>query len=253
MENYIVIDSVKTCYNVVGSGFNVVLLHGWGANKEIFKNLQSKLAYTHRTYSLDIPGFGKSDQPKSVWGTLEYSIFLRKFLERLAISNPILIAHSFGGRIVIQTCSRGYHAEKIVLIASAGIKPIRSIKYYIKIYGYKIIKHTIKILFVGNYSNSLISLLRKKIGSQDYKNANLHMKKILSKVVNEDMTSILHKIGAPTLLVWGNWDKATPLRDAKIMEKHIPNSKLIVIPNSSHYVFLERPYTFFSIVKSFIA
>lgn len=78
------------------------------------------------------------------------------------------------------------------------------------------------------------------------------MRAILSKVVNEDLTDKLHLIKSPTLLVWGENDTATPLRDAKIMEREIPDAGLVSFPGCGHYSFLDNPRQFAAVLRSFI-
>ena len=77
------------------------------------------------------------------------------------------------------------------------------------------------------------------------------MRAILSKVVNEDLTPLLPKIKAPTLLFWGNMDTATPLSDAKKMEKLIPDAGLVVAHGTGHFSFLENPGLFTAVMKNF--
>jgi len=55
------------------------------------------------------------------------------------------------------------------------------------------------------------------------------MRKILVKVVNEDLRPLLKDIKAPTLLIWGDKDTATPLYMGKIMEEEIPDSGLVIL------------------------
>ncbi len=78
------------------------------------------------------------------------------------------------------------------------------------------------------------------------------MRAILSKVVNEDLKSVMPSIKAETLLVWGENDTATPLSDAKYMEKHIPNAGLVSFPGCGHYSFLDNPYQFAAVLRSFL-
>lgn len=77
------------------------------------------------------------------------------------------------------------------------------------------------------------------------------MRAILSKVVNEDLTPLLPKIKAPTLLFWGNLDTATPLSDAKTMEKQIPDAGLVIAHGTGHFSFLENAGLFASVMKNF--
>ena len=78
------------------------------------------------------------------------------------------------------------------------------------------------------------------------------MKKCLVMAVNEDQRESLPKIRQETLLVWGDLDDATPIRDAKLMEEMIPNAGLVVLEGTGHYSFLEKPVQFRGIIRSFL-
>ena len=54
------------------------------------------------------------------------------------------------------------------------------------------------------------------------------------------------------LLFWGENDTATPLRDARIMEKKIPDAGLVVVEGGSHFSFLDNPSLFRAVTDSFL-
>ena len=70
-------------------------------------------------------------------------------------------------------------------------------------------------------SGIVLTPWRKRKASADYASASPRMRSILSRVVNEDLCHMMPQIKAPTLLVWGEDDTATPMADAKRMEKLI--------------------------------
>ena len=98
---------------------------------------------------------------------------------------------------------------------------------------------------------NMLEKLRVKFGSADYAAASPMMRQCLVKAVNEDLSHLLPGIKAPTLLVWGDKDTATPLADAQKMEKEIPNAGLAVIPGTGHFSFVENPYLFGRIMASY--
>ena len=59
-------------------------------------------------------------------------------------------------------------------------------------------------------------------------------------------------VKAPALLVWGENDTATPLRDAKLMNRLIPDSGLVSFPGCGHYSFLDNPVQFRAVLQSFL-
>lgn len=236
--------------NVAGEGFPVLLLHGWGCSNEIFKQIQAVLATSYKTYNFDFPGFGKSDEPTEVWGTEEYTRMVEQFVKENHIERPALVGHSFGGRISIIFASRN-ETSRVVLVDAAGIKPKRPFKYYWKVYTFKTMKWLCNTFLPKKTAQAIIDKRRKGAGSSDYNNASPKMRAILSKVVNEDLTPLLPKIKAPTLLFWGNMDTATPLSDAKKMEKLIPDAGLVVAHGTGHFSFLENPGLFTAVMKNF--
>lgn len=92
-----------------------------------------------------LPRFGKSQEPPYVWGIEEYTQAVEHFFKSEQIDNPILLGHSFGGRVGILLASRN-KVKKLILVDAAGIKPRRSLAYYFKVYTYKIIKHALPVL-----------------------------------------------------------------------------------------------------------
>lgn len=78
------------------------------------------------------------------------------------------------------------------------------------------------------------------------------MRKVMVKVVNSDLRSEMPKIKAPTLLIWGEEDTATPMRDAKIMHKLIPGSGIVTFPGAGHFSFIDNPYQSAAVVRRFI-
>ncbi len=78
------------------------------------------------------------------------------------------------------------------------------------------------------------------------------MRAVMSKCVNEDLKKVMPDISASTLLVWGDNDTATPLSDAKTMEKLIPDAGLVSFPGCGHYSFLDNARQFAAILSSFL-
>ena len=243
-------NNLKVNIDTKGNGDPVFLLHGWGCSHDVFKGIQDVLATEYTTYNFDFPGFGNSDEPDTVWGVEEYTRMVECFAKDNGIKNPALIGHSFGGRVSILFSSRN-ETSRVVLVDAAGIKPKRSFGYYRKVYTFKFLKWLCNTFLPKSVAHSIIEKRRKGAGSSDYNNASPKMRAILSKVVNEDLTSLLPEIKAPTLLFWGNMDTATPLSDAKLMEKLIPNAGLVVAHGTGHFSFLENSGLFTAVIKNF--
>ena len=113
-------------------------------------------------------------------------------------------------------------------------------------------KHIVLALYGKEKGEAVLNKIRAKKGSSDYSNSTPKMRAILSKVVNEDLKHVMPSIKCPTLLVWGENDTATPIGDAKIMEKLIPDAGLVAFPNAGHYSFLDNAYQYQAVLRSFL-
>lgn len=244
------IDGKKINYETYGEGNPVIILHGWLTDLTTMEILTKYLSKNFKVYAVDIIGFGKSELPDKPYHTDDFGNFLEQFVKQLKIEKPILIGHSNGGKTIINAVGRGLvQPNKIILIDSTGIKPKRNIKYYIKIYTYKIAKKIIKILPNGEQKREK---LLGKFGSADYKNSPEVLRKTMSNILNEDQKEKMKNIKVPTLLIWGTNDTATPLSDAKIMEKIIPDAGIVEIKGAGHYSYLENPAQVFSVLDVFL-
>ena len=115
------IQDVNINYIQYGKGKDILLLHGWGQNIEMMKPVGDNFSDRFRITILDFPGFGKSEEPKEPWDIEKYSIMLEKFVKAVNIKKPIVIGHSFGGRVAIRYSARN-PIEKLVLFGSPCIR-----------------------------------------------------------------------------------------------------------------------------------
>ena len=236
------IRNINLNYIQYGSGSDVVLLHGWGQNIAMMKPIGDRLQKNHRITILDFPGFGESEEPKTALTVYDYCEILEELLKKLKVKKPVIMGHSFGGRIAIIYASRN-EVEKVVLFGSPCIR--KEVKPNLKL---RMLKSLKKIPGI----NKLEGFAKNHMGSRDYKNASEIMKKILVNVVNEDLSECAKKINVPTLLIWGDRDTEAPVEDAKELEKIIPDAGLIVLPNSTHYAYLENLPQVINILNNFL-
>ncbi len=244
------IDGIRLHYQEIGQGLPVLLLHGWGSNVDSFRYLEKHLSSNFKVIALDLPGFGKSEPPLAAWNLSNYVEVVKSFIQQLDIKNPAVVGHSFGGRIAICLGSQGL-LSKLILAGSAGVRPRRKLQYYLKVYSYKLAKNLLQI-FPKNQRLLLLEKLQQRFGSSDYRNASPILRQTLVNVVNEDLSAFLPHIKVPTLLIWGENDLDTPLYQAKVMEKNIPDVGLVVIKRAGHYSFLDKPRDFNLIADHFL-
>ena len=237
------IEGLKINYLDYGNpkGKPIVLLHGWGQNIEMMQMLGEPFKKDYRIIILDFPGFGLSEEPKEVMDVGDYTSLVEKFLNKLKVKNPILIGHSFGGRVSVKYASKN-EVDKVVLLSPAlrghdkkGLKT-------------KVLKALKKVPVIKN----LEGWAKNHIGSRDYKAASPIMKQVLVKTVNEDLSSDAKKITAPVILIYGDLDSEVPMEDTKEYERLIPDCGLILYEGCTHYAYLERLQQTINIINNFI-
>jgi pimeloyl-ACP methyl ester carboxylesterase len=162
-------------------------------------------------------------------------------VDKLGMEEVDLLGHSFGGRIAIRiTATQPERIHSLILIDSAGIR------HYEAGWRFRFITCLTKLgkPIILRLPNPLRARVRwrfyQAINSTDYLTAG-RLSETYNKVVSEDLEPALPQIRVPTLLLWGEKDHETPLRDGRVMVSRIPNAKLVILPGAGHFSFLDRP------------
>jgi pimeloyl-ACP methyl ester carboxylesterase len=204
----------------------LVILHGWQSKIERWKPLETELSKNFKVFLPVLPGFGVDKiTSKNGWSLNDYCNWLNKFLKKNKISKPVLIGHSFGGRIAIKYASSNSQLYKLVLIASAGLKN-KSIKKAAGFYLAKMGNLLFSLPLLEKLKKPLQWFLYKALREHDYYQADEFQKKTMVRIVEEDLEKYLKCINLPSLIIWGTLDRLTPFWQAKILSKKIKNSIL---------------------------
>lgn len=246
-------------YEKTGEGKPLVILHGWGSSKRVMMPVAQNLSHLRTNYVLDLPGFGDSPEPSRSWSIDDYADAVQAFIESLDEDKVDVLVHSFGGRIILKLCARDFgktQIDKVLITGGAGMKPKRSMKFYIRKYTAKFLKAPFMIL-PGSLREKTLGWLRstslwKSLGSSDYSKLSGVMRETFVKSVSEYLESSLPDIPHEVLLLWGRNDDATPVYQGERIEKGIENAALVIIEDAGHYAFLDKPKQFASIAEAFL-
>lgn len=220
---------------------DILLLHGWGQNIEMMRPIGDRLEEKYRITILDFPGFGESDEPKEAWCIDDYVEVVEQLLKKLNVKKPVIMGHSFGGRVAIKYTAN-HPTSKLILFGSPCIRTKEVLTLKVKV---------LKKLKTLPGMNQLGEKMKKYIGSRDYKAASPIMRQTLVNTVNEDLSSSAKKIKVETLLIWGVDDTEAPLEDAKKLEMIMEDAALITLPGT-HYAYLENLYQVVTIITAFL-
>lgn len=249
-----VADTPVAAARVVGSGSDVVLIHGWGSRGDLWGPIVDCLAHSHRVTVVDLPGFGGTAPPPTAWGVDDYANWLANLLDQRGIGRASLVGHSFGGSVAAVIAVRSpERVYRLVLTDSAGIRaPQRwSVRWRVRVY-----RMLRRLAAQPGVPASVQAWARRRAearGSVDYRAAIGTMRASFVRIVNEDLRDRFAKIRVPVLLVWGERDQDTPLSDARLMERLIPDAGLVVFPGAGHFAYAEQPQRFCRVVTVFLA
>ncbi|OGE30701.1 hypothetical protein A3C59_03225 [Candidatus Daviesbacteria bacterium RIFCSPHIGHO2_02_FULL_36_13] len=204
----------------------ILVLHGWTYSTEKWDPFMDIISSKTDVELLKIPGL--TEKLEAVWNLDNYVEWLKT---KIGDSKVILIGHSNGGRISLAFANKyPEKVSKLILIDSAGIYhnelPIRLKRLVFKIIaklGKKIIN-----------SEKLRKILYKLSREGDYENASPTVKKTMLNLITTDISFLLPEIKIPTLIIWGENDNTTPLKDGALMHKLIRGSKLKIISGARH-------------------
>ena len=224
---------------------SIIILHGWGSSKEKWKKVKENLEREGIEVIIpDIPGFLKETELQKPWALQDYLKWFCEFSKDK--EKFFLLGHSFGGRISIKFAQKFPEKLKgLILVSAAGIKKKKRIISYF-------VPFLKKFWFLPGY-NLLRKLFYKfVIRRSDYFQASNVMKETLKQVIQEDLTADLSQIKIKTLIIWGEKDKITPIKDAFLMKEKIQGSKLEILKKTTHTPYLECPDVLSQKIVNFI-
>ncbi len=248
----VVIDGLLTNYQKQGSGKKcVLLLHGWGDSLTTFSDLSNNLEKTYTVYSLDLPGFGQSQIPDESWSLDNYGHFIHNFLDKLGVHELLgVVGHSNGGAVAIRSISmQAFEPKKLVLLSASGIRNSQPVRRLIL----KVIAKTGKVATFWLPRRYKRKLQKKLYGVAASDMLVVpHMKETYKITVRQDVQQDAKHVQQPTLLIYGDSDKATPPEFGRIYKKLMTNAKLEIVDNAEHFVHHDQPEIVTKLIEEFL-
>jgi pimeloyl-ACP methyl ester carboxylesterase len=243
----------RAALEVRGDGRPLLLLHGWGVSSELFDPILDALEQGRRLIVPDLPGFGATTEPDTPWSVHDYAAWCVALLDRLGVERCDLIGHSNGGRIgIVMAATYPGRIERMVLTASAGIRPRQTLRGAARVRSYKALRMVERSGLLPKAVRQAARRRAEQRGSADYRAVSGVMRGTLVRIVNEDLTRDLPNLHLPVLLIWGDKDAETPIADGQLMERLIPDAGLVVFEGAGHYAYLEQAARFCRIVEVFL-
>lgn len=206
----------------------VLALHGWARSGDDF----ARVVAGTDALAVHLPGFGRTPEPPSAWGSVEYADHLAETLRAAdgAVATPlVVVGHSFGGRVAVRLAAR--HPELVRALVLTGVPLVRATPPPQPRWTLRVAK---RLRAAGLLPASVVERLRRRGGSADYNAAQGVMRDVLVRVVSEDYREDLARVAVPVDMVWGEADDAAPLAGVRLAADLLPDARLEVVPGAGH-------------------
>ena len=215
-------------------------MHGYLSSKEAFASQTAYFAKHYRVTALDFLGQGQSGELKTAFSVADYAEWTAQVLAALGVCSPVVVAHSFGCRVIIKMVALGLIAPtKIILTGPAGVVLPRGAIYRLKVGVYRLVRRVAPRFAESHF------------GSKEYRTLSPVMRESYKKIVNEDLRGDAEKVACPVLILEGREDRVTPMREAEAYLKVMQNARLSVL-EGGHFAFAEHPVAFNILVEEFL-
>ena len=242
-------------FNVVylegGQGKPLLLLHGFGADKDNWTRVARYLTPRFHVYAVDLPGYGESTRPAAAEADIGHQLlYVSEIAAALGLDHFDLGGNSMGGWIAgAYAAAHPEQVNSLWLLAPAGVSTAQDsdlVKIVKKGGHVPLIAQTpqeyeelLDFVFVHRpyVPHAVISVLAQR-AAQDY---DFNQKVFAELVDDAPLEPQLKNLPTPTLIVWGDHDRALNYSGAEILHQLLLNSQVIIVPDMGHLPMLEAP------------
>ncbi len=244
---------VKPTVRVAGSGAPLVFLHsGFGPIWEAFLDT---LARDFTVYAPSLPGTGPNDVDgiRAIDDWWDLVLYHYELFDALGLEAPMVVGHSFGGMVAAEVAATDpTRVSKLVLIAPFGLwRDDAPIPLVAALPGPEVARrifhpadHPASRLVFPNRNDT--DAVIRVTWAQNCAN------KFIWPIPDKGLKKRMHRISAPTLIVWGAKDGLIPPAYAEDFKRGIKNSRVETVDNASHMAPLERPETVAGMIAKFL-
>ncbi|MBW5290585.1 MAG: Biotin synthesis protein BioH [Candidatus Ruthia sp. Asou_11_S2] len=233
--------------NTQGIGVDLVVLHGWGFNSELFNALIDDYKNQYHITKIDLPGHGRSANVDG--GLDEWCDEIIKILPK----NPILLGWSLGGLLAIKIASK-ITLSKLILVASTpnfiqtdfwefGIDT-DNFEQFSSALQLNLSKGLKRFISLQTKDKSKLKALNKAI--EQYPATTQALNQGLEILLNTDLNNQLKKLSIPIEVVLGKYDTLVPI---KISRWYHQNNIKTLILNTGHLPFLHQDFALSSMLE----
>ena len=258
-EKFITIDENKIRYLESGtSDETLVLVHGLGASAERWEYVIPHFQEHYRVIVPDLIGFGYSDKPLVDYTTEFFAEFLKKFLDKLEIKNPIIVGSSLGGQITAEyVLNNNDSVQKLILVSPSGAMkhstPALDAYVMAALYPNPDAAKNAFEMMSGASKEIDPKIIEGFVKRMQLPNAKMaFMSTLLGLKNSEIITEKLSSITVPTMVIWGEQDPVIPVKYADSFASRIKDCRFFRMDGCGHTPYVEAPNQFVKIVLEFL-
>lgn len=253
------VDGLSVAFQRAGSGPAIVFLHGFILDSRSWQPQVDGLSDRFTVLAWDAPGTGESDDPPDSFGIEDWADSLAGVLDTAGIDRASVAGLSWGGLLAQEFYRR--HSARVISLVLAGTyagwkgslpAPVREQRLAACIEDSSLpadeFVRTYLPGMLGDAPNPVVEDELGRIMADFHPGGFRLMARALARA---DTRDLLPAIKVPTLLIWGDADKRSPLGVGEAMREAIPGATLTVIRGAGHLSNLERPAEFNRIVREF--
>lgn len=239
-----------------GSGHPLLFLHGGGGLPE-WPAWLDPFADRYRVVAPQHPGFGESTGLEHLDDFVDLALYYLDFMDAMGLERPDVIGHSFGGNVAAEVAALGpERVGKLVLVGALGLwndeEPIADFFSMTRGELEKAAWHDVEgALAKGLLPEPKDDKERQQLQIEQAQ-AFAAMGKFIWPIPDKGLKKRIHRIKAPTLIVWGASDRLAPPVYGRMYQERISGSHLVVIPDAGHRPMLEQPVAFREAVLGFL-
>ena len=229
------------------SGVPVVLLHAIADSWRVFEPMLSKLPQSIHAFALTQRGHGDASRPAKGYQPRDFAADLEAFMDAVHLDAAVLVGGSSGGFIARRfAIDHPEHTLGLVFLGSPAIlrdKPGVQEMWDSTISKLKdpISPDLVREFAEGTLTRPVPQASLETIVQENLKAPARVWRETFEGLLEDDSLEDLHKIKAPTLIVWGDRDTILPRSDQETLAAAITGSRLLVYPGAGHAFYWEDP------------
>ncbi len=250
---YLTVDGTRLRYVDAGAGPAVIFLHGLGASLYAWRHVLGPVqAAGVRVIAFDSRGFGGSDKPAHGYDNAAYTQLLTGLMDSLRLADAVLVGHSLGGAIAAEEAiAHPSRVRGLVLIGSAGLGVREPLLFRVARWplvgplvlawrGRGLVERLLRSTYAqpGLVTAADVDQYYAPVAEPGYGRA---LRGVLREFRFDGLRARLDRIGAPTLLLWGEQDRWVPVAVGRAMARELPRSAFVTLPHVGHAVAEEAP------------